>query len=53
LRSLPGLAGFLKGNLTVEKLDRLAEAQDDTQAATAMQNAKRKLFGEIWKRKIA
>jgi transposase InsO family protein len=53
LRSLPGLAGFLKGNLTAEKLDRMSESQSDTQAATAMQNAKRKLFAEIWKRKIA
>ena len=53
LRSLPGLAGFLKGNITVEQLDRLSEAQDDTQAATAMQEAKRKLFAGIWGRKIA
>lgn len=53
LRSLPGLAGFLKGNLTLEKLDRIAEAHDDTQAATAMQNAKRKLFAAIWRKKIA
>ena len=53
LRSLPGLAGFLKANITVEHLDRLAEAQDDTQAATAMQEAKRKLFEDIWGRKIA
>jgi transposase InsO family protein len=53
LRSLPGLGGFLKGNTTVEQLDRLAEAEDDTQAATAMQEAKRQLFAGIWGRKIA
>ena len=53
LRSLPGLGRFLKGNTTVEQLDRLAEAEDDTQAATAMQEAKRQLFAGIWGRKIA
>lgn len=53
LRHLPGLAGFLKGDLTVDELDRLAEAQSDTQAAIAMQKAKQKLFADIWERKIA
>ncbi len=53
LRHLPGLAGFLKEDLTVETLDRLAEAQSDTQAAIAMQKAKQKLFADIWERKIA
>lgn len=53
LRHLPGLAGFLKADLTVEKLDRLAEAQSDTQAAIAMQKAKQELFADIWQRKIA
>jgi hypothetical protein len=53
LRHLPGLAGFLKEEITVEKLDRLADAQSDTQAAIAMQKAKQKLFAGIWERKIA
>ena len=54
LRHLPGMAGFLKEDLTVEKLDRIADAQSDTQAAIAMQKAKQqKLFAEIWQRKIA
>jgi transposase InsO family protein len=53
LRHLPGLAGFLKGDLTPEILDCIARAQSDTQAAMAMQEAKRKLFAGIWQRKIA
>src|ERR1035441_894355 len=39
LRHLPGLAGFLKGDLTPEILDRIARAQSDTQAAMAMQRS--------------
>ena len=53
LRHIPGLAGFLKADLTVEKLDRIADAQSDTQAAITMQKAKQKLFAEIRQRKIA
>jgi len=53
LRHLPGLAGFLKDDLTVEELDRLADAQSDTQAAIAMQKAKQKLFAGIREKKIA
>lgn len=44
LRQLPGLAGFLRSELTIDQLQRRAEAQTDTQAAKAMQEAKRKLF---------
>src|SRR5216683_7746571 len=44
LRQLPGMAGYLKGDLTTEVLDRTAKLQSDTQAAMAMQEAKRKLF---------
>jgi transposase len=53
LRHLPGLAEFLKEDITVEKLDRLAAARSDTQAAMTMQKAKQKLFAGIWERKIA
>jgi Integrase core domain len=53
LRHLPGLAEFLKEDITVEKLDRVADAQSDTQAAIAMQKAKQKLFAGIWERKTA
>ena len=53
LRSLPGIAGFLKGDLTVKELDRQAAAQTDTQAAVAMQAAKQKLFACIWQKRTA
>jgi len=52
LRHLPGLAEFVKEDITVEKPDRLADAQSDTQAAIAMQKAKQKLFAGIWERKL-
>ena len=53
LRQLPGMAGHLKGDLTTEVLDGIAKLQSDTQAAMAMQEAKRKLFAGIWNRKTA
>lgn len=53
LRRLPGLAGHLKSDVTVEALDRIARAQTDTAAATAMQTAKRKLFDSFSQRRSA
>jgi hypothetical protein len=53
LRRLPGLPGYLKPDLTIDQLDRIAAAKSDTQAAVAMQEAKRKLFANIWDRKVA
>jgi hypothetical protein len=53
LRHPPGLAEFLKEDITVEKLARLADAQSDTQASIAMQKAKQKLFAGIRERKTA
>ena len=53
LRQLPGLAGCLKGDLTVEQMDRLAGADSDTGAATKMREAKRKLFAGFEQRRIA
>ena len=44
LRQMPGVAGHLKPETTIEKLDRLAGATSDTKAAAQMQEAKRKLF---------
>jgi transposase InsO family protein len=44
LRQLPGLAGFLRTDLTVDQLANTARQKSDTQAATQMQEAKRKLF---------
>jgi transposase InsO family protein len=50
LRQLPGLAGFLRGGLTAEQLQQTASAKSDTQAATEMQDAKRRLFLRLDKR---
>jgi len=44
LRQLPGLAGFLRTDLTVDQLAQTASAKSDTQAAVEMQAAKHKLF---------
>jgi len=53
LRRLPGVAGYLKGDLTIRDLERQARAQSDTQAARAMQKAKQELFNRIYRRKTA
>jgi transposase InsO family protein len=50
LRSLPGVAGYLKPELTIEALDRVAATSSDTRAAAQMQDAKRKLFASFRKR---
>jgi hypothetical protein len=44
LRQTPGLAGFLRPDLTVDRLANLAASKSDTQAAGEMQQAKRKLL---------
>ena len=53
LRQLPGLAGYLKPDVTVEELDGTARAQTDTAAAMQMQAAKRKLFAGFPQRRSA
>jgi len=53
LRRLPGLAGYLKPEVTIESLDRLAHAKSDTTAAAEMQEAKRKLFASFPQRRSA
>jgi hypothetical protein len=53
LRQLPGLAGYLKPDLTVEELERRAGTQTDTGAAIRMQEAKRKLFAGFQHRRTA
>jgi transposase InsO family protein len=50
LRQLPGLAGFLRQDLTGDQLAQSASEKSDTRAATAMQEAKRKLFALHHKR---
>jgi transposase InsO family protein len=46
-RELPGCDGFLRVGVTLSELERLAQLQSDTEAALAMQRAKRKLFGSF------
>jgi transposase InsO family protein len=53
LRQLPGIAGHLKPDLTIEELERQARAQTDTAAAQQMQEAKRKLFASFHRRRSA
>jgi hypothetical protein len=53
LRQLPGLAGHLKPNVTIEDLERQARAQTDTAAAREMQTAKQKLFASFLPRRSA
>jgi len=53
LRQLPGVAGYLKGDLTTQEVDGWSRRQTDMQAATAMQAAKRKLFASFPERRTA
>jgi transposase InsO family protein len=53
LRQLPGLAGHLKADVTIQELERQARAQTDTAAAREMQAAKQKLFAGFLKRRTA
>ena len=46
-RELPHCEAFLRPGVTLAALERLAQAQSDTEAALEMQRAKRKLFGSI------
>jgi transposase InsO family protein len=43
-RELPGCENHLRPHITLAELDRFAQIQSDTEAALAMQRAKRKLF---------
>jgi len=53
LRQLPGVAGYLKGDLTIQEMEGWSRRQTDMQAATAMQAAKRKLFASFSERRTA
>ena len=44
---------FLRPGVTLAELKRLAQLQSDTEAALAMQRAKRKLFGSLKRRQTA
>jgi transposase InsO family protein len=51
LRQLPGVAGFLRADLTVDQMNATANAQSDTTAAAEMQEAKQKLFDHLHRTK--
>ena len=53
LRQLPGLAGHLKGDVTIKELDQRACAQTDTAAAREMQKIKYELFASFRRKRIA
>jgi transposase InsO family protein len=53
LRQLPGLAGYLKGEVTVLELEQRACAQTDTAAAKEMQKVKQELFANFRRRRSA
>jgi transposase InsO family protein len=53
LRQLPGLAGCLRPDQTVEQLAALSRERSDTQAARLMQEAKHKLFAGLAKKRSA
>jgi transposase InsO family protein len=53
LRQMPGVAGYLKPELTIAELDQRAQLQSDTEAASAMQRAKRALFEGFRQRRSA
>ena len=53
LRQLPGLAGYLKSDVTIVDLEREARAKTDSEAAEQMQAAKQKLFAGFTRRRTA
>lgn len=53
LRQLPGLAGYLRADVTREDLEQQARRQSDTKAALEMQAAKRALFDSILRKRSA
>ena len=53
LREVPQCESLLRPGVTLAGLELLAQAQSDTEAALAMQRAKRKLFGSLKGRQTA
>jgi transposase InsO family protein len=53
LRQLPGVAGHLKPDVTIQDLEREARAKTDTTAALAMQKAKQKLLASFQQKRSA
>jgi transposase InsO family protein len=52
-RELPGCENHLRPHITLAELDRYAQIQSDTEAALAMQSAKRKLFQSFESKRTA
>ena len=52
-RELPGCEKHLRPHLTLAELDRFVQTQSDTEAALAMQRAKRKLFQGFQRQRTA
>ena len=52
-RELPGCENHLRPHITLAELDRFAQIQSDTEAALAMQSAKRKLFQSFQSKRTA
>jgi transposase InsO family protein len=53
LRQLPGLASFLRTDITAAKLEQASTLKSDTKAASDMQEEKRKLFANLHQRRSA
>ena len=53
LRQLPGVAGYLKPELTIDALNAMAKVETDTEAARRMQGAKQKLFASFQQKRGA
>ena len=53
LRQLPGASRFLKADLTLEQLAGIAALKSDTKAAKEMQEAKRRLFASVQRKRSA
>ena len=52
-KALPEDQTYLKPGLSVRGLDQVAQRQSDTDTANQMQEAKRRLFEKIWKKRSA
>lgn len=52
-RELPGCENHLRPGITLAELDRFAQGQSDTEAALAMQRAKRQLFQSFQTKRTA
>jgi transposase InsO family protein len=53
LRQLPGMAGFLRVDLTADQMQQTAGVKSDTQTAREMQEAKHKLFARLHHKRSA